>query len=295
MVRKRRLGVEAKDDQELLASNFAKIGLSAWKSATAEDLCLIVRRPSLRLSDEDSLVRVISTFGASGARAELLGEVKCEFLSQRGIGEYLNLISVSDIDQSHWTSICRRPSRDGSPDMFGNRFVGKVIEHRGGADFDGILRHLKGQHGGNIRAAVSIEASSHEYGDCYDVTNYDTQTNWQTQNISDSWLRFDFGTRRVAVSSYSLKSRGGGANILRSWGLEGRNENTDWVVIDRHVKDKTIQGTLTSHNFKCSTSNDLNCFRFIRLLQTGVNSNNYDNLTICHIELFGRLVNPPLQ
>jgi hypothetical protein len=175
MVQKRRLGVDAKDEQELLASNFFKIGLSDWRNATAEDLCLIVRQSSLRLLNEDSLVRVVSTFGASDSRAELLGEVKCEFLSQRAIGKYLNLISLSDIGESHWTSISRRLRRDASPDMFGNRFLGKVIEHRGGVDFDGILRYLKGQHGGTIRAEVSIEASSHEYGDCYNVTNYDTR------------------------------------------------------------------------------------------------------------------------
>jgi hypothetical protein len=67
MVRKRRLGVEAEEEQELLASNFFKVGLSEWGNSTADDLCLIVRRPSLRLLSEDSFVRVISTFGASGS------------------------------------------------------------------------------------------------------------------------------------------------------------------------------------------------------------------------------------
>jgi hypothetical protein len=295
MVRKRHLGVEAKEEQELLASNFFKICLSDWANSTAEDLCLIVRRPSLRLLSEDSLVRVISGFCASSSRTELLGEVECEFLSQRGIDEYLNLISVSDIDESHWTSICRRLRRYVRPDLSGNRFVRKVLEHRGGADFDGILRHLKGQHNGNIQAAVSIEASSQEYGNCYDVTNYDSQSNWYTANIPNSWLRFDFGARRVSVDSYSMKSRINGAHIPRSWVLEGRNEDTDWVVIDRHENDNTIQGVFASHNFKCPARNDLDMFRFIQLRQTGLDSNNYNYLTMCHFELFGGLMNPGLQ
>jgi hypothetical protein len=176
MVRKRRLAVEANEEQELLASKIFNVGLSSWGNSTAEDLCLIVRRPSLRLLSDDSLVQVISTFGASASRVELLAEVKCEFLSQQGIEKYLNLISVSDINESHWTSICCRLRRDFQPNLSESRFVGNLIEHRGGADFDGILRYLKGHNGGNIRAAVSIEATSQECGDCYDVTNYDAKT-----------------------------------------------------------------------------------------------------------------------
>jgi hypothetical protein len=294
MVRKQHLGVEAEEEQELLASNFFKICLSDWGNSTAEDLCLIVRRPSLRLLSEDSLVRVISGFSASSSRVELLGEVECEFLSQRGIDEYLNLISVSDIDESHWTSICRRLHRDVRPNLSGNRFFRKVLDHRGGADFDGILRHLKGQHGGNIRAAVSIQASSQECGNCFDVTNYDAQTDWYTRNTPNSWLRFDFGPRRVSVDSYSMKSRCNGACIPRTWVLEGRNEGTDWVVIDRHENDKSIQGVFASHNFKCPARNDLDVFRFIQLRQTGLESNNCNHLTMCHFELFGRLMDPGL-
>jgi hypothetical protein len=236
---------------------------------------------------------VISTFCASGSRIELLGEVKCEFLSQRGIDEYLNLISLSDINESHWTSICRRLRRDSRPDLSDSRFVAKVIEHRGGADFDGILCHLKRQHGGNIRAAMLIEASSHGQGNCYDVTNYEVPTNWCTANLPDSWLRFDFRTRRVAVSSYSMKSCSSGAHSPRNWVLEGRNEDTDWVVIDRHENDNSLQGAFASHNFKVPTLNDLDMFRFIQLRQTGLNSYNY-HLRMCHLELFGRLMDPDL-
>jgi hypothetical protein len=294
MVRKRRLGVEAEDEQEFLASKFFKVELSDWGNSTAEDLCLIVRRSSLRLLTEDSLVQVISRFGASGSRVELLGEVKCEFLSQQGIGEYLNLISVSDIDESHWTSICRRLRGNVRSDVFGNRFVGKVIEHRTGADFDGILRHLKRQHGGNIRAAVSIEGSSRRGGDCYAVANYEVPTDWLTQEVPNSWLRFDFRTRLVAVSSYSMKSRFNGWGIPRNGVLEGRNEDTDWVVIDRHDNDDTIQGVVASHNFKCPASSDFNMFRFIQLRQTGLNSHDSHHLTMCHFELFGLLADPAL-
>jgi hypothetical protein len=170
------LGIDANEEQELLASNFFKVGVSGWGNSTAEEMCSIVRRSSLRFFSEDSPVAVISTFGASGSPVELLGEVECEFLSQPGIDGYLNLISLSDIDETHWTSICCPLHRDVPPNLSGSQIVSRAIEHRGGADFDGILRHLKEQHGGNIRDAVSIEASPHDYGDRYNLTNYEAQT-----------------------------------------------------------------------------------------------------------------------
>jgi hypothetical protein len=89
-----------------------------------------------------------------------------------------------------------------------------------------------------------------------------------------------------------MKSSHSVAHIPRNWVLEGRNEDTDWVVIDRLENDNSLQGVFASHNFKVPTPNDLHMFRFIQLRQPGPNSDNYNYLTMCHFELFGRLMDP---
>jgi hypothetical protein len=92
-----------------------------------------------------------------------------------------------------------------------------------------------------------------------------------------------------------MKSRSNGACIPRNWVLKGRNEDTDWVVIDRHENDNAIQGALSSHDFGCPAGNDLDMFRSIQLTQTGVNGDGSNYLTVCHFELFGRLADLALQ
>jgi hypothetical protein len=199
------------------------------------------------------------------------------------------------MNNSHWQSICRRLRRDIHPIQMGHRFtLCEVIEHKSGSDFEGILSHLKSQHNGNIRAAISIEASSRGYGDPYDVTNYGSQINWYTDSVPNSWLQFDFKDRSVSISSYSMKSRYDGYHIPRSWVLEGKNDDTDWTELDRHDNDNTIQGGHAFHNFKCPSRCDgcMHMYRYIRLRQTNVNSNGNNHLLFCNFEVFGRITRP---
>jgi hypothetical protein len=201
----------------------------------------------------------------------------------------LNLISLSSINDIHWQSICRRLRRDVHPAFPTNRFIREWIKHKPGSDFEGILCHLKGLHGGNIRSAVSIDASSRGTGDPYDVTNYGSQINWYTRSEPNSWLRFDFKDRRVLVNSYTMKSRYDGYYIPRSWVIEGRNCDTDWVELDRHDNDNTIQGGHDFHNFKCAHVQDDVLFRYIRMRMTDSDSSSYYHLVLCNFELFGQL------
>jgi hypothetical protein len=114
------------------------------------------------------------------------------------------MLSLLDLNEYHWQSICRR-LRDIRPVLPGSRFIGKLIEHRPGADFEGILTHLKAQNQGSVRAAVVIEASSHGKGDPYDVTKFGEQVTWFTGNPTKSWLQFDFKDRSVSIISYTRR------------------------------------------------------------------------------------------
>jgi hypothetical protein len=292
MILKRRLGVDGSEEQEFLTLNFFKISIHCWGGSTSQYLISIVRRSSLRLLNEDSLVRVISTLPPDPSRVELLSAVESEFVSVSGIEEYLKLISLDEMNESHWQSICRRLRRDVGPVLSGNRFIQSEIVHKGRQDFEGILYYLKQQHGENIRSAVSIEASSLSYGDPYEVTNYGAKVNWHTGHVSNSWLQFDFKDRSVSISSYSMKSRYDGEFIPRSWVIEGSNEDTGWIELDRRDNDDTIQGGHAFHNFKCPSRDDDHMFRYIRLSQTGLNSSNYNHLLLCNFEPFGRLSSP---
>jgi hypothetical protein len=295
MILKGELGVDRSEEYDFLASNFFDISKDCWTGISADELKTIVSRPTLRLSNEDSLVELISTLPADASRVEVLSEVEVEFLSVFGIEEYLKLLSHFDLNECHWRWICRRLRRDVRPILSSTRFIEcETIDHSPGHEFEGLLSHLKQLHGGNIRSAVSIEQSSPGYGDRYDLTNYGAQISWYTSNATNSWVRFDFKDRMVSMSSYSLKSRYDGNCIPRSWVVEGGTNDTEWTELDRHTNDATIVGGSAFHNFKCGNENR-GCdrmFRYIRFRQTGLNSRNDNYLVLCNIEIFGRLSHP---
>jgi hypothetical protein len=226
MGKKHRLCVDCSVEEEFVASKFFQFSGDSLNELKCEYWLRLVKPPSLQLSSEDSLLQVISTFELSPCRDELLSLVECEFLSCDGIEKYLTLISLSSINNIHWQSICRRLRHDVHPVIPTNRLIREWIEHKPGSDFEGILCHLKGLHSGNIRSAVSIDVSSCEYGDPYDVTNYGSQINWYTRNKPNSWLQFNFKDRHVSMNSYTIKSQDGNC-IPRSWVIEGRNCDTD--------------------------------------------------------------------
>jgi hypothetical protein len=131
-----------------LALNFFRV--DNWEESTAEDLGAILCCSSLRLLTEDGLVRVIAALPPTPSRAALLWEVECEYLTEGGIADYLSMVSLLNLNEYHWQSICRRLSRDIRPVLPGSRFISKFIEHRPGADFEGILAHLKAQNADNV-------------------------------------------------------------------------------------------------------------------------------------------------
>jgi hypothetical protein len=79
--KKRRLCVDYSVEEEFIASKFFQFSSDSLNQLKCEYLISIVKRPSLQLSSEDSLLQVISTFEMSPCRDELLCLVECEFLS----------------------------------------------------------------------------------------------------------------------------------------------------------------------------------------------------------------------
>ena len=144
---------------------------------------------------------------------------------------------------------------------------------------------------GNVheKGIVEITASSNSYNQCHQITNYGWNDYWHTRNDENSWVRFDFKTRRVYLKSYSLKSGGWGCNHLLHWCIEGSEDGNKWTVIDnRDTQD--LNGNYIVKNYECHTDRTGDEFyRYIRLRQTGKDSGNYSYLILSEIEFFGLL------
>ena len=124
------------------------------------------------------------------------------------------------------------------------------------------------------------------------VDLHNNKNHFQTDNFNNSWLKFDFGERKIQLTSYSIRSRDD-ANIHhpKNWVVEGSNtDSDDWKILDSHNDDLSLRALDTIQTFKISNKSESNeSFRFIRIRQTGLNTSNCYYLAFSAIEFFGTL------
>ena len=158
----------------------------------------------------------------------------------------------------------------------------------------GIIAHLTSECGGNVheKGVVEVTASSCHSGGAKCVAELGTGSFFYSENEKDSWIRYDFKDRRVAPTSYSIRTDNG-LSHPKSWVLEVSNDGREgsWEVVDRRENNSSLNGKYLTGNFKINPS-PITCFRFVRLRQTGPNHRGDNSLYLNSLELFGTL-SPP--
>jgi hypothetical protein len=114
-----------------------------------------------------------------------------------------------------------------------------------------------------------------------------------TAGMPNSWMAVDLGAhRRLAVNHYCLRHTSGGGNgtsALRTWRLEGSNDNSTWTVLKTHTNDAGIAQQDHAVAAWAVAPPTAEGFRHFRILQHGKNGAGYDNLLCKGIELYGTL------
>jgi hypothetical protein len=277
------------EDIEYLASHYYEIDESLLKSLDMEELRRIVSSPSLRVKDEDSFLGFMLHLFPSDSR--FLGYVRSEYLSPEGIDRLLNAVSSDNIDRSIWASICRRLRFPVSvTSLPASRFAGCRFELDPSRPFTGIISHLSSISGGNIhtKGAVMISASSNFRNHCYQVADDGWNGFWYSDNLANSWIQFDFRERKISLTNYTIKSGGNIANHLFHWSIEGSNNGSSWITVDhRDIEDAL--GTRKVKSYACVSSESTSFYRFLRLIQTGLNSSRNNYLMLGNLEFFGTM------
>jgi hypothetical protein len=159
----------------------------------------------------------------------------------------------------------------------------------------GIIGFLTGQCGGNVHdkgvvsaIASGIEGGNPKYHPKF-VADLETNTRFSSDNISNSWVGYDFKKRLILPTHYSMRSSGDetGWHHPRSWVIEISPNGTDWQVVDRQDNIETLngprklfEGTIGGGSFS----------RFIRVRMTGRDSMKCEYLTFSAFEVFGPLL-----
>jgi hypothetical protein len=108
----------------------------------------------------------------------------------------------------------------------------------------------------------------------------------QTLDAVNSSILFDFGSSKsITPTYYTMVGRLDlNINQIRSWQLQGSNDSTTWTVLD--TRTNFLMSTSQSFNGSCSASQS---YRYIRIVQTSLNSSSTNNLCISEVEFYGQL------
>jgi hypothetical protein len=284
------LSIRGSAELDYLSSHFYEIDDNILRQVGHDHLIQILRSERLQLSSEDSLLDFILELGRD--YFGLLGCLHTEYLSPSGMSRLLDSISLDEVDDELWKSLCRRlvlfvPSKR----LPESRFEAWYAALDSSQPFNGIIAQLSSECGRNGRSdeIVSITASSNGRNNCQQVVDYNWTDYWFSLSVANSWIQFDFKSRRISPTHYTIKSDGNGGHHLLKWSLDGSNDGTSWTPLDRR-ETNDLNGQYVVKSYACESNQSPSSFcRFIRLTQTGTDSNGYDYLHLGNLEFFGKV------
>jgi hypothetical protein len=275
-----------------LASHFCETDRSFLSRLPISTIRRFLSHESLKIESEDSLYEfVTSLFDRDAETITLLEQIRFEFLTPASMAAFIGWSCDHFAQFSHsieiWKSLCVRLSLSVSPTANPRRWH-RAIRPSGDGCLHGIIAHLTRECGGNVhdRGIVDVSEKSPASG-CppKNAADLQSETYISSPNAPGQWLCYDFKSRRVTPSHYSIRCLSSSYH-LRSWVLEGSVDGSSWRALDDQANNATMTpthqiGTFSiPHSFQC---------RFIRLRQTGKTADGSDHLVLFAFEIFGLL------
>ena len=96
---------------------------------------------------------------------------------------------------------------------------------------------------------------------------------------------------KVQMNGYSLqtyKYGGPGWNHLKTWAIEGRNEESDWTIIDKRPDNNDLNGRYYRHYY--SIPEITKPYQYIRIRSLGLGHMNRHYLPLSHLEIYGSII-----
>jgi hypothetical protein len=128
------------------------------------------------------------------------------------------------------------------------------------------------------------------------IIEFDSDAAFQSADIPDQWVQYDFKDRMVSIVKYSLRSSvrdTGRKEHLKSWVLEVSRDGSDrsWELCDGVLDDRRLDGMGRRATYTVAR---VCTGRFVRLKQTGVNHEGNRKLCLSGFEIYGT-VDPPYE
>lgn len=293
---------------EFIASHFPELCSEheeEFSSLSNDTIMRIIKDDHFKLNSEDEFLQFVNKLYIRDSRfSDLYEEVIFTNVTSAAMTEFVKVYKPNDLTFSIWSSLTKRLEReivfDKEHEEPNDRYInkkpfnlGQLFSHTNGNEFQGIIRHLLNESNGNIESEVNITSSS-IYSSDYkpqNVTLFDKNDHFISDNRPNSYLCFDFKDRRVIPSDVTIKTRNGGTNDNqpRSWVIEGSNDNNTWDILDKQEDSPHLHGGNLVHTFTLNNQNSKE-YKFIRMRNTGLDWSNNNYLIVCSFEIYGRLI-----
>lgn len=237
------------DEIEYISTHFFELcenNNEKLKRISIENLERIISHPKLQLNDEDQLFKFINDIYENYRTISILyGQVLFCNASVEMISKFVSIFNKDDLTADIWESITHRlmseietQTKTKSAKETSTRYKekpkprGKIFYPKDENTFDGIIRHLEREYNNNLDGKINITASSNENGSI-NVTHYDRNDLYQSNNESNSWICFDFIDHKIIPSKYQIKTYSYGPSSYnpKTWIVEGSNDNSKWTKI----------------------------------------------------------------
>ena len=292
---KRELHSDCNNELDFVASHLFETSLDFLSRLSVADLELVLTNPLLKILSEDQLYdTILSLVSEKGDDfLVLLRYVDMVFLSESKLSEFLERI-FPDLIEYVWAPLCEYVRRFCVSSAKENlrkaeRYRPETFTSANGA-FNGIIQRLRDACRGNPheKGVIAITASSTWLTPCHRVIDYGSNgESWTSVNERNSFVQFDFKSRRVCLTGYSLMSHSGNSNFFVSWAIEVSNDGLTWEAVDeRNTRD--LVGPRIVRTYECNKRSD-RLVRFVRMRLNGNSSDGLHVLSLSQIEFFGRI------
>jgi len=105
-----------------------------------------------------------------------------------------------------------------------------------------------------------------------------------TPSDPNSWIKLSIFNGVLKCKYYSLRNRNQNDHYLRTWKLQGSNDDSNWTDIDVHTNNTALNSPSQWLSFPVTSSV---AYKHFRLLMTGQNSSGQHYLCLGEIELYG--------
>lgn len=295
-----------------VSSRFESINKEKIKQLDINIIEQIISNKSLKLIDEDSLLQfILNLYEEDHSYSRLFEYVLFFNVSNKMLEKFINCFDIDDINSIIWKSICYR-LRLSKVEYFRNSkryndtennqlFLIKEFSCRKSHEFEGIMKYLTDKTGGNIHdnGTIEITTNSIRNNDEHpkNLVDYQNYNHYHNDNKGDAIVCFDFKDKQIQLTSYSIKSNRNNhpdSFNLRNWAIDVSDDGKNWIDIDNHINDPSLDGQLITFNFVIKKQ-EIKFHRFVRLRQTGDSwspSKNPNYFWFYFIEFFGKIKIP---